>query len=480
MISGLASFFMPSYPVVLVYMLQSTEYQPGPYLAWYGRVKNFSTVRQRRQLDRTKAALALLAMLYVGIGLQLLLAVGLFVAWLNGLPYGLYLALAIFLVYPILWAHLIVVPLILGRWFIVRPRERKLIIASEVIFRHHPGTIIAVAGSYGKTTMKEMLNTVLSTGLKVAATPANKNVPISHAYFAKRLTGDEDVLIIEYGEGAPGDVKRFAEVTHPKRGIITGIAPAHLDHYKTLDAAAKDIFLLGGAVGNKHTYVNGESEPAKPYIKLGQHVYDRHGVLDWEIKDTEVGYDGTSFTMVKNKHKLHLKSGILGRHQVGPLALVAALAAELGLSDEQIEEGIAKTVPFEHRMQPRQLGGAWIIDDTYNGTIEGLKAGIELLKELPAKRRIYVTPGLVDQGEETITVHEELGRVLSTSGFDEIVLMQNSVTAAIIDGLSNGETPFGGELRLVDTPLDFYTSLEHFVAAGDTVLMQNDWTDNYA
>src|SRR4029079_174498 len=106
---------------------------------------------------------------------------------------------------------------------------------------------------------------------------------------------------------------------------------------------------------------------------------------------------------------LLLHTGLLGEHQLGPLAAVASLGMVLGLSIDQIPAGVAATQPFEHRMQARPLAGGWIIDDTYNGNIEGLRAGLRLLHKLPAKRKIYVTPGLVDQGGETERVHLELG-----------------------------------------------------------------------
>ena len=187
--------------------------------------------------------------------------------------------------------------------------------------------------------------------------------------------------------------------------------------------------------------------------------------------------DGTRFTLKKGKRSLRLHSGLLGRHQIGPLSLVAALAAEFGLSDEQIEAGIAKTKPFEHRMQPYQLGGAWIVDDTYNGNIEGIRVGTELLKELPGKRKIYVTPGLVDQGSETAAVHEEMGRLIAEAKPDIVVLMQHSITPYIQKGLS--QNGYEGDVQTVADPLAFYQNLSLFVAAGDLVLMQNDWTDNY-
>ena len=169
---------------------------------------------------------------------------------------------------------------------------------------------------------------------------------------------------------------------------------------------------------------------------------------------------------------------MLGRHHLGFLALVAALALELGLTEKQVQAGIAKTKPFEHRMQPYQLAGAWVIDDTYNGNLEGIRAGTQLLKDLKAKRKIYVTPGLVDQGEETERVHREAGELIAAAQPDLVVLMQNSVTKFIEQGLKTGG--FKGELRIETNPLDFYTNLTHFVATGDLVVMQNDWTDNYA
>ena len=129
-------------------------------------------------------------------------------------------------------------------------------------------------------------------------------------------------------------------------------------------------------------------------------------------------------------------------------------------------------------MQPYGLGGAWIIDDTYNGNLEGIRAGLELLKDLPAKRRIYVTPGLVDQGVENERVHRTIGGLIASAKPDQVVLMQNSVTSWIMSGLK--EANYQGEVTIEAVPLNFYSNLKHFVASGDVVLMQNDWTDNYS
>lgn len=128
------------------------------------------------------------------------------------------------------------------------------------------------------------------------------------------MKGDEDVLIIEYGEGAPGDVERFTRLTHPTHAIITGVAPAHLDKYKTLAAAGKDIFSVADYLKDKHIYVNAESPETKSFIKKSHHRYDRDGVLGWKVSEIETSLDGTSFAMKKGRKTLQLQSGLIGRH----------------------------------------------------------------------------------------------------------------------------------------------------------------------
>lgn len=480
MIRALLSLYGPHYPTTLIYMLQNTEYRVRPYLAWFWRTQDFSRVERRRRLERTRAARLLLVALRLGIIVEVAAGLALLYAWWRFGWAGFWgFGLALIIAYPIVWAHLIVLPLAVARAIIVRPRDYAGVKTSEQIFAKHPGQKIAIAGSYGKTSMKELLLTVLGAGLNVRATPANKNVAVSHAAFARRLTGDEDILLIEYGEGAPGDVAKFAHTTHPDKAVITGVAAAHLDRYKSTEDAGKDIFSVANFVDDKrHVYVNGESAAARPFAKPAYEIYDHTGALGWKVSGVTVDITGLQFTLRKGKRSLQLHSGLLGRHNIGPLSLTAALAADFGMTDQAITAAIAKTVPFEHRMQPYQLNGAWVIDDTYNGNIEGIRAGTELLRELPAKRKLYITPGLVDQGAETQAVHEEMGRLIAASGADVVVLMQNSVTHYIQAGLE--QAGFKGELRIETDPLSFYTGLGHFLAAGDLALMQNDWPDNYA
>ncbi|MDB5185803.1 MAG: hypothetical protein JWL85_326 [Candidatus Saccharibacteria bacterium] len=467
----LLGFFMPKMPVSLVYMLQSVEYDPWGFVSWLKELPNLRRIMYRRTLHFTKKAKALVLFTYTIWSALLLVAV------LLAVVDNYVFAAAIVLLSPLVCVIALFIAVLIARVFITGPREKKLIAASEKKFAVHPAIKIAVAGSYGKTTMKELLATVLAEGKQVAATPGNLNVPISHARWLNRLEGNEEVLIIEYGEGAPGDVARFAHTTHPNIGVITGLAPAHLDRYPSLHAAGDDIFSLADYLGDSNTYVNGDSVAAQDFIKSEQNVYTEKGIGDWNIQDVQVGYEGIKFVMQRGDDILELHSELLGRHQIGPLAAVASIALKVGLTRDQVEAGIAKTKPFEHRLQPRPLNGAWILDDTYNGNIDGIRAGLALLKELPANRKVYVTPGLVDQGVETGPVHREMGRLIAAANPDQVVLMQNSAASLIRAGLE--EAGYQGGVLVEADPLQFYTNLEHFVAAGDLVLMQNDWTDNY-
>ena len=476
MLKAVIYLYRPAYVRAVVYMLQAAEYKPAAFLKWYWRAKDFSRVAYRKDLIPTRPARLLLIAFRAGALTEVIVSIILLVTGIsNHNRVSIIYAIALFLITPVLWAHLIIIPLFLGEWLIIKPLYGLKVRRSSRVFAAHTGARIAIAGSYGKTTMKEILLSVLSEGKKVAATPANRNVAISHALFAATLKGDEDILIIEYGEGAPGDVARFAKNTHPTEGVITGLAPAHLDKYKSLANAGRDIFSLGKFVKPGELFVNGEAEATKQFIHKDNVVFDSSGIAGWKVTDVKVGKDGLDFNLSGKSGSLKIKSQLLGRHQIAPLVLAAFLGKKYGLSDEQIKSGIAKIEPFEHRMKPYELSGAWIIDDTYNGNIEGMKAGLALLDELPAKRKIYITPGLVDQGAEEKPVHRELGNAIVKANPDKVVLMKHSVTEFIVEGLAD----YKGQLVIEDDPLDFYTNLDKSVAAGDLVLMQNDWPDNY-
>jgi len=471
--------FSFNYPKVIIYMLQGSDYRTKEYIKWLHRSYDYRKVMKRRKLDYTlKARLLLTIAWFILLAIYTLTIILMVQSIIGSDILMVALAIILFVISPLIIAYGIIIPLRIGKKVLQEPRQRKIINNARQIISNHSALKIAVVGSYGKTTAKEILNTILSKGKKVAFTSGNMNTLLGISRFAQTLDGSEEIIVFELGEEQVGDIRDLCELTQPDIGIITGINEAHLSSFGTLDRTIATVFEIKDYLGKKTLYKNLESPLVAAKVSDDDRlVFNRHGANGWQVSDAATDINGTTFVAKKGGKTLFAHSGLLGLQNIGIITVAIDIADSVGLTIPQIVEGIRATVPFEHRMQPRHLHGAWLIDDTYNGNSEGVQAGLLFLKDLDAKRRIYITPGLVEQGSKTREVHEKIGRQIAKVA-DVVVLMQNSATDYIADGLHSGK--FDGKLLVVDNPLEFYTNLDHFVAKGDVVLMQNDWTDNFA
>lgn len=457
----------------LVYMLQATEYKVDDYLAWVKRTTDFVHVEKRKQLNPTGKAQALLIS---GWALVCAALITIFVGVIARDQIAFAFAAMVLLGFPYALPYLILLPLFIIE-MVQLPVETFLIAKAKRKLAQHKGYKIAIAGSYGKTSMREILKTVLSEGKRVAAPGGSENTPIGIARFIDRLKGDEEVLIFELGEYYPGDVKKLCHIVQPDMGIITGVNEAHLSKFKTVQAALRTIFELADFLKLKPLYINGESRHLKPSAQAI--LFSRERVGEWKVVAAETSLDGTSFELHKGDERIAVQSKLLGLHMVGPLAAVAHIALALQLTIVEVERGLSKTKPFDHRLERKDdAAGVITLDDSYNGNPDGVKAVIEFLASIENHRRWYVTPGLVEMGDQSEIIHKEIGKQLAQAGIEKVVLITNSVTPWIEAGLN--ENSFGGEILWFDEALDCYNSLPHMTVAGDVVLLQNDWPDQYA
>lgn len=465
----------PRYVRSLVYMLQASEYDIGDFWRWHERTKDFTSVEKRKKLVFTGKALALLT---CGWLLVVLVFIGALFVFLNiSSPWNYLLAALILFEAPLFVMVGLLLDVTLLRLIQV-PIEHLMVSGARTRLAAHKAVKIAIAGSYGKTSMREILRAVLSEGKKVAAPPSSYNTPLGIAKFVRGLKGDEDVLIFELGEYYPGDVRKLARIVKPQWGIITGINEAHLEKFKTLDKTADTIFELAETVKADHLYVNGENELASRRAKNGNTVYTREGAGDWRMSDSATGLTGTTFKISNGKDALKGGSKLLGLHILGALSVAVDIGKRLGLTNEQIEKGIAKTKPFEHRLEPKQWeGGVMFLDDSYNGNPDGVRAVIKFLATLSG-RRFYVTPGLVEAGPRVKEVHEEIGKELAEAAIEKVVLIRNSVTPHIEAGLKS--SGFKGELLWYTDMPSCLNALRSLTLPGDIILIQNDWPDQYA
>ncbi len=471
------SRFHPRYIRSLVYMLQASEYVVHDYLRWLRRVEDFRTVEIRKKIVPTYKARFLLAIAWVMLGI--LYAGAIACILLLEAPLRIALFVVVASMAPYLLAYTILIPLSLIEIFIQRPITRGKIRRAAEKLHKLPAIKIGVAGSYGKTSMREILVTVIREGKRVAAPERSINTPLGICDFIESLKGDEEVLVFEMGEYYPGDIAYLSRLIRPDIGIITGINEAHLQKFGSIENTTRTIFELAGYLGHKPLYVNGENEYVRKAAAPQHIAYSKTGVADWQIEKAKSELSGTSFELVQQAIRIPVASKLLGLHHIGPLAAAADVASRVGISIEAIARGLNKTSAYDHRLVPiYDPSGVTTLDDSYNGNPDGAAAGIAFLGSLTGRRRFYVTPGLVEMGSQTSAVHKEIGKKLAEAGIEKVVLIKNSVTPYIEQGLK--ENNFTGEILWYQNAQLAFSALPLLTAKGDVILLQNDWPDQYA
>ena len=469
------SRFSPLYIRSLVYMMQASEYNVFDFFLWYERVEDFSQVEKRKRLFWSVKATYLFLLLWIITALCLIFAID--ILFIFPLPYNIICALLVVGATGFVPPYTLVLLAIAGQ-VIQKPIEWWETGRAGRRLASHKGFKIAIAGSYGKTSMREILKAVLSEGKKVAAPPGSHNTPLGVARFIRSLKGDEEVIIFELGEYYPGDVRKLCKIIKPDLGVITGVNEAHLEKFKTLAKAADTIFEISAFVAPDSLYINGENETSRDRAKERNVLYSHAGAGRFTAENIHSDLGGTSLTLVSSDVRIEAHSSLLGLHQIGPLALAAEIAARLNLSDVQIKAGIGKTKPFAHRLEPRvDQSGVVTLDDSYNGNPDGVSAVIEFLAALKA-RRFYVTPGLVEMGARKEAVHRDIGTRLAKANIEKVVLIRNSVTPFIEAGLKDAN--FAGEILWFSDMPQALSALSHMTISGDVVVIQNDWPDQYA
>ena len=258
------------YPRSLIYMLQASEYSVRDYLAWYHRIKDFAHVEHRKHLVRTPKAVILLAIAWFFV--VVLLGAAIFVFRSTSAPVSYILLLLTVLLTPYILAYALLISLVLLRMLVQRPIETVIVRRARARLKTHKAVKIGIVGSFGKTTMREILKTVLSEGKKTAAPPHSYNTPLGISRFVSALAGDEDILIFELGEYYPGDIRKLCDLVHPDMGIITGVNEAHLKKFKSLERTAQTVYELADYLDAKPVYVNGESEYARKHAGAGHMI----------------------------------------------------------------------------------------------------------------------------------------------------------------------------------------------------------------
>ena len=357
-------------------------------------------------------------------------------------------------------------------------KNAKFVAAAREKLAAAPCVKVAVAGSFGKTSVKNFLAQFLARRFRVVATPASYNTPLGIARAAMEADlGSCDVFIAEMGARRPGDIAELCSMVRPGHCILTGIGPQHVQTFGSLEAvvAAKSEVLAGTAAGGFAVVGQDENTAAlAPLAKELCYVPVGEG-HEYGLRDLQCTVEGTSFTLVLGgaERPVHVK--LLGAHSAFDVALAAAMAHKLGVPAEEIARAAERLAPVPHRLQPVEANGVTVLDDSYNANARGAAEAVRVLR-LFAGRKFVVTPGLVEMGVLEERENAALGAQLC--GLDRVILVGDTLVAAVKEGyLAAGGN--AQALTVVPTLEKAKEVLSRELSSGDAVLFLNDLPDIY-
>ena len=341
---------------------------------------------------------------------------------------------------------------------------------------------IGITGSYGKTSTKFILGTLLAEKYSVLVTPSSFNTPMGITRVVREQLKDEhEVFVAEMGARHKGDIKELVELVHPTLGVLTSVGPQHLETFGNIETVADTKYeLIDGLPADGAAFFAADGDWCeKLYARCGINK-TLAGLTDAcpvHAKDIAVSNEGSSFTLVTPQGEVRCTTPLLGRHNIQNAVLCAAVALHLGLTPEQIQSGMGKLTPVEHRLQLIPgANGVTVIDDAFNANPAGAKAAMEVLSGFPG-RRICVTPGMVELGAEEEARNREFGRQMARA-CDIAVLVGIKRTEPIYQGLLDEGFKADDVLR-VGTLAEASDFIAKVSRPGDVILFENDLPDNY-
>ncbi|MGD8251037.1 MAG: UDP-N-acetylmuramoyl-tripeptide--D-alanyl-D-alanine ligase [Desulfobacterales bacterium] len=334
--------------------------------------------------------------------------------------------------------------------------------------------VVALTGSNGKTTTRAMTQEVLSTRFSVMATIGNFNNPIGLPLTLLRLKKSHDVAVVELGMNHPGEIDTLGAMADPDVGIITNIAPAHLEGLGSVDGVrdAKGELLArirkdGTALLNADDPKVQELVPRSPVRTRLYGTSPAATIRAEEITDTP---NGVSFRLVTPEASKTVQLAVHGRFMVSNALAAAAAGHTMGLSATQICIGLERFRPVKGRMDIKQVGSIHVIDDTYNANPASMTAALDTLTTLRGSRRgIAVLGEMLELGAASAALHREIGERAARSGISRLFVAgdhaKDMVEGAIEGGLAADQTVTGEVENLID-------GLREQTAAGDWILVK--------
>jgi UDP-N-acetylmuramoyl-tripeptide--D-alanyl-D-alanine ligase len=335
--------------------------------------------------------------------------------------------------------------------------------------------VIAVAGSNGKTTVKELIASVLQQKLSTVWSDASFNNDIGVPMTLLKLGRAAQAAVIEVGTNHPGELAPLVQMVQPRYGVITSIGREHLEFFGDLEGVAREEGWLAELLpADGHLFVNGDSEWISKILPRTRAAVQRIGLCagnDWRVQSARVTKEGVTFRVNAPEQDFsgEYRTALLGRHQAINATLAIAVAARLGLSQAEIQRGLDECRGAKMRLQFRDHNGVCVLNDAYNANADSLLVALQTFSELPCKgRRVAVLGDMAELGRDSEAAHEEAGRRAAELGVEQLFAVGSMATV-----LGRGAREAG--LNRVFEFGDVATAaaaVKRFVKSGDLVLLK--------
>lgn len=344
---------------------------------------------------------------------------------------------------------------------------------------------IGVTGSYGKTSVKFILGTILQEKFQVLVTPSSFNTPMGVTRIIReKLMPAHQIFVAEMGARHVGDIKELCRLVHPHHGVLTSVGPQHLDTFHTLERIKSTKYELMDAIpdGGCCFFPDDKAICRELFDKTRKEkrlcsIHPSADDADVWATDIHVSPEGSSFILHTMNDEIRCQTRLLGEHNIQNIILAATVGLHLGMNLRQIARGISKIMPVEHRLQLIPSTGVTIIDDAFNSNPKGAQAALKVLREFDG-RRIIITPGMVELGEGEEQFNHDFGTMMADC-VDVAILVGKKHTSPIARGLK--EAGFPKEQLYVVSTLDEATAILRQIGhPGDVALFENDLPDNYS
>ncbi len=315
--------------------------------------------------------------------------------------------------------------------------------------------VICITGSYGKTSVKNFVAQILSEKFKVYATPRSVNTLGGIiGDVNNNLPDDTEIYVCEAGARQSGDIYDITTFVEPQIAVVGKVGEAHIEYFKSLQniISTKLEIMQSPKLQKAFIHTSVTNEPHEKVTFFGDEISEVHADLNGI--DFKINFDNTS---------LELHTDVLGEFQTMNIAVALRVAKSFGMNDEEIVRAVKRLKPVEHRLQMIKAGGKLILDDGYNGNIDGMLEGVRLCS-LHEGRKVIVTPGLVESSDElNLKLINAINQV-----FDIVI-----VTGALNSELFDKNLKVKNKILLADKS-SLTNVLGSQTKAGDIILFAND------